>query len=216
MPPSFRRRSIQSSGIASVKGTRRKSASTSTTIPLVQFTMATFALLLLTLLCNIIELSSLYAPSCSNEHDCYSENTHQHHQRKHYVAARDDPEYQLQDEDDLSQFDFSNLHDHLDCYQHATNQSKAMYTPDMYRHMKDQFTKLTGMEFDPLPTEQTVYHIGESEGAGRGVFASRRIVKGEIIPFDNSVHVVTFTDGMLWKEYIMSLPRTMGCDVLEW
>ena len=168
-------------------------------------------------MCNIIELSSLYAPSCSREHDCNTENDHQQHQHVHYVAAKDDPDYQLQDEEQLSEFDFSDLHHRLNCYQHATNQKKPMYTPEMYRHMKDQFTKLTGMEFEPLPAvAQTVYHIGESEGAGRGVFASRDIKKGEIIPFYDSVHVVTFTDGMLWKEYIMSLPRTMGCDVLEW
>ena len=58
--------------------------------------------------------------------------------------------------------------------------------------------------------------IKPSKTHGVGFFAVRDIKKGEIIPFDDSVHVVTFTDGMLWKEYIMSLPRTMGCDVVEW
>lgn len=132
-----------------------------------------------------------------------------------YLAAIDHPKYTLTKEE-LKQFGFVELHHHLNCFEHATNQSKPIPSEDVYHHMRVKYTELTGHYFKPLSYEQDVFHIGFAEGAGRGVFASRKIKKGEIIPFYATCNVVTFPSGQLWKDYVMSLPREMGCDVMEW
>jgi hypothetical protein len=133
----------------------------------------------------------------------------------HYIAVKDDPRYSISEEQ-LSDFDFYDLHKHLDCSLHARNQSKPLYTPQMYQIMREKYTELTGYAFPILSYEQDVFHIAKIDGAGRGVFASRNITEGEIIPFEASCTVVSFDSGMLWKKYAVSLPREMACDVHEW
>lgn len=197
-------KSIHFSAITNNKGAQTKRVS----IKLLRGTMTSMALLILLLTINILRLHSylVTSPSCSNNNDCTTPN---------YLSAKFDPEYEMSNEQ-LRQFTFNELHSHLDCYAHAKNQSKPLYTMDMYAHMRHKYIELTGESPPPLGKTNTVYHIGKSEDAGRGIFASKFIAQGTIIPFDESCIVVTFTNGTLWKEYVASLPRDMACDVMEW
>lgn len=172
--------------------------------------------IILCLLANLNRIQSLHTaeqPSCAKGSECSKHGPPS--TNPNYIAVKDDPNYNITD-DKWKNITFNDLHDHLDCYQHAINRSKAFYTEKMYSHMKAKYSELTDYKFKPLSNKQDVFHIGMSEGAGRGVFASRDIKKGEVIPFDATCSVVTFTDGQLWRQYIFSLPRTMACDVLEW
>lgn len=179
----------------------------------VKIIVAALALLIVCVIADIIQLYEVYLhnkPPCTKNEDCASQSA-----KKKYLAAIDDPKYTLT-EGEIKQFGFVDLHIHLDCFEHATNESKPVYSEDVYHHMRDKYTELTGYIFKPLTYEQDVFHIDFAEKAGRGVFASREIKKGEIIPFDATCSVVTFLSGQLWKDYVMSLPRTLGCDVMEW
>jgi hypothetical protein len=133
----------------------------------------------------------------------------------HYIPAQDDPTYNMT-QSQLTNFAFQTLYEHLDCYPHAINQSKPIYTQAMYQHMKNKYTELTGHALPPTAHDNSTFYIASSDHAGRGVFASRNITKGEIIPFNSTCSVVFFDDGLLWKKYVVSLPREMGCDVMEW
>ncbi|KAL3778129.1 hypothetical protein ACHAWO_008081 [Cyclotella atomus] len=178
--------------------------------------LCTALIIILCLVANLHQIQSLHTaeqPTCTSGKECNHDGLPS--TDPSYIAAKDHPVYMVTD-DKWKEMTFIELHDHLDCYPHARNQSKAYYTEEMYNHMKAKYSELTGHNFEPLSNEQDVFHIAMSEGAGRGVFASRDIKKGEIIPFDATCSVVTFTDGQLWKEYIFSLPRTMACDVMEW
>lgn len=180
--------------------------------------MSSIALIIVCLLVEIVQLQALQSytveqPSCSSGARCADvvDST----TKPNYTAAKEDPKYKMTNEE-LAAFTFTELHGHLDCYDHALSQTKSMYTEDMYNHMRAKYSALTGYKFEALSNDQDVFHIATSEGAGRGVFASRDIKKGEIIPFSKTCSVVTFTDGQLWKQYVVSLPRMMACDVLEW
>ncbi|KAL7501743.1 hypothetical protein ACHAWX_000336 [Stephanocyclus meneghinianus] len=133
----------------------------------------------------------------------------------HYIPAQNDPKYYMT-QSQLANFTFQSLYDHLNCYPHALNQSKPVYTQAMYQHMLNKYTELTGRALPPLAIDNSTFYIASSHHAGRGVFASRNITKGEIIPFHSTSSVVFFDDGLLWKRYVVSLPREMGCDVMEW
>lgn len=47
------------------------------------------------------------------------------------------------------------------------------------------------------------------------MFAARNFSKGELV-HDGSLNTVFWNDGLRWKEFIVSLPPAMSCDVLEW
>jgi hypothetical protein len=130
-------------------------------------------------------------------------------------AVKDDPKYTITDAQ-VPSFSFESLYHHIDCSAHAANENKPMYTAAMWQHLIQKYTEVTGHRISLEPQPQSTFYIGRSEGAGRGVFASRDIAKGEIIPFDATDIVVTFDDGELWKKLVVSLPRSMACDVMEW
>lgn len=201
-------------GIANSKGTRAKPGFNDSRI--ITYIMVSVALIIVSLLANIMQIRSLYTaeqPSCPRDQDCIKGI--QSTTTSKYAAVKDHPQWSMTDEQ-LKGFTFNELHQHMDCYDHAVNRTKAMYTKEMYNHMKTKYSELTGYKFQPVKPTQDVFHIALSEGAGRGVFAARDIKKGEIIPFDEACSVITFTDGQLWKEYVASLPREMACDVMEW
>jgi hypothetical protein len=132
-----------------------------------------------------------------------------------FLAVKDDPKYTITDAQVLS-FSFDDLHGHLNCYEHAISQNKQLYTSDMWQHMVQKYAEVTGDKITLEPQPQSTFYVGKSEGAGRGVFASRDIAKGEIIPFEATTAIVTFDDGVLWKKFVVSLPHAMACDVMEW
>ncbi|KAL3783458.1 hypothetical protein HJC23_008650 [Cyclotella cryptica] len=205
-------------GIASSRGARLKRNARRAWFMYTSF-LASASLLAMGLLSTLIQMQSSllcmnYASATSTDDlpgNCPRDPTPE----THYIPAQDDPKYNMT-QSQLANFTFQSLYEHLNCYPHAINQSKPLYTPAMYQHMKDKYTELTGQTLPIQSNDNSTFHISTSEHAGRGVFASRNISKGEILPFDSTCSVVFFDDGLLWKTYVVSLPREMGCDVMEW
>jgi hypothetical protein len=120
---------------------------------------------------------------------------------------------------DWREYSFVEIHGHLDCSEHVYRDNKPLYTPAMWARLRDAFAHQSGIDMGSSKLEETHtanYHSGYAEEyKGRGTFAARSFSKGELV-HDGKISTVFWNDGLAWKEYVMSLPRRMACDVLEW
>ena len=115
-------------------------------------------------------------------------------------------------------YTFLQLHEHFNCSEYVYNSNKPLYTVDMWKKLRDLFTKQSEIDlssFRPDETHISNYYSDYAEEKGRGTFASRNFSKGELV-HDGSISTVFWNDGISWKEYVMALPPPMACDVLEW
>ncbi|KAL7520305.1 hypothetical protein ACHAWX_005034 [Stephanocyclus meneghinianus] len=113
---------------------------------------------------------------------------------------------------------FADMYDYLDCWAHARNMHKPLYRPEMWALMKEIFASQAGIDLSLFGIDDKHglnYYSDYSEGKGRGTFAARDFLKGELV-HDGSLSTIFWNDGLAWKEYIMSLPHPMACDVMEW
>jgi hypothetical protein len=118
-------------------------------------------------------------------------------------------------EEDLESFGFDNLWSHLECKKHARDANKPLFTPEMWARMRNTYSKLAGFDMGPYNPNPNYYSDFAEDGKGRGAFASIDFKKGELV-HDGALSTVFWEDGLDWKRYAMSLPRSMACDVLEW
>lgn len=114
-------------------------------------------------------------------------------------------------------YSFVQIYAHFDCWTHARNQHKPLYTPKMWALIWKVFAAQAGIDVSVLRIHDngSNYYSDYSEGKGWGVFAARNFSKGELV-HDGSLNTVFWNDGLRWKEFIVSLPPAMSCDVLEW
>ena len=61
---------------------------------------------------------------------------------------------------------------------------------------------------------QIPYYIGYHSLRGRGIYAKEAVPKGSVIW--NTRQTACFKKGELYREFLMSLPRELACDVLQW
>ena len=66
-----------------------------------------------------------------------------------------------------------------------------------------------------IPIPPPYYAKFSHEKGGRGLYASRFIHKGELV-HNGDVSDVIFPSTIKWKEYVLSLPRNLACDVTDW
>ena len=122
-------------------------------------------------------------------------------------------------ESEWESYTFLDMHDHFDCREYAINASKPLYTIDMWKRLWENLAFVNQAEDMPSftldETHLENYYSGYTETKGRGTYAMRNFTKGELV-HDGTVSTLFWNDGLLWKEYVMSLPDHMACDVLEW
>ena len=80
---------------------------------------------------------------------------------------------------------FVGMYHDFDCPDHAAEQNKPMYTPEMWRKLWEVFRDESLFPF-PIPNahecpEEPFYAAYTTDGKGRGVFASRNITKGSLV-----------------------------------
>ena len=122
-------------------------------------------------------------------------------------------------ESEWESFTFLDMHNHFDCHEYAINANKPLYTMDMWKRLwenlalVDQAEEISSFKFDETHLDK--YYSGYTKSKGRGTYAMRNFTKGELV-HDGTKNTLFWYDGLLWKEYVMSLPDYMACDVLEW
>jgi hypothetical protein len=115
-------------------------------------------------------------------------------------------------------YSFMDVYDLLDCRDHAHDTKKPLYSPDMWAILKGKYASQLGIDLSLFPSHEERginYYADYAEGKGRGIFAARDFLEGELVQ-DGSLGTAFWNNGMLWKEYVMSLPPPMPCDVMEW
>ena len=121
-------------------------------------------------------------------------------------------------ESEWESYTFLDMYNHFDCHDHAKNASKPLYTMDMWKRLMENLAlvdQAEGVSFKLDETHLDKYYSGYTKSKGRGTYAMRNFTKGELV-HDGTVSTLFWNDGLLWKEYVMSLPDYMACDVLEW
>lgn len=139
------------------------------------------------------------------------------------------------------QMTFSELRDYFDCSDHAQDLNKALPTLTEWMVLQHQYREL--VDSGPLALLRSVvpptlgyshgsssssvnddddhhdipppYYASQSEGKGRGLFASRPIRKGELVQ-DGPRSSVIFPNATSFRRLIVNLPRMTACDVTEW
>ena len=99
-----------------------------------------------------------------------------------------------------------------------TSQDWDIYK-NMYKTMVDEHATFD----DPVPSTEgyTLNKDGPPPfyaalgTRGRGLFASRDIKKGELV-HDGSNNDLRFPNALAWRQYVISLPRRMACDAIDW
>jgi hypothetical protein len=121
------------------------------------------------------------------------------------------------------------------CGDHAKDQTKALPTLEEWMFLKKQYREL--IDDKPVVLDSPVspvegysfgrsddggdrdtpppFYADRSEGKGRGLFASRRIRKGELV-HDGPRSNVMFPDATAFRRLVVSLPRKTACDITEW
>eukprot|EP00804_Cyclotella_cryptica_P020952 CCRYP_009280-RA/>CCRYP_009280-RA protein AED:0.38 eAED:0.38 QI:0/0/0/1/1/1/2/0/210 len=113
---------------------------------------------------------------------------------------------------------FMDLYESLNCHDHAYDSNKPLFSADMWAVLKRKHASQAGMDLSLLQTDENQdvnYYAGYSEGKGRGIYAARDFLEGELV-HDGSVGTAFWNDGMQWKKFVMSLPPPMPCDAMEW
>ena len=141
------------------------------------------------------------------------------------------------------QMKFSELRDYFDCSEHAYDLNKALPTLNEWMVLHQQYRELVDSE--PLALLKSIvpptlgyshgsssdsgsssvndidhdipppYYAGQSDGKGRGLFASRPIRKGELVQNGPQSSVI-FPNATAFRRLIVNLPRMTACDVTEW
>jgi hypothetical protein len=103
------------------------------------------------------------------------------------------------------------MYSNLNCWYHARDQNKPMYTPEMWEVLWDAFRESTLFPFpsDICPKEP-FYAAYTKDDKGRGVFASRNITKGSLV-HAGYPNTVFFLDKKSWFRFVSLLPKMFAC-----
>ena len=107
----------------------------------------------------------------------------------------------------------------MNCREHAYDQTKPIYTRDMWDAVWKAYRESTLYPF-PIPTseechDETFYVNYTTDGKGRGNFASHDIPKGSLV-HSGHPNTVFFLDNKSYWRFVTSLPKMYACDVMEW
>eukprot|EP00978_Attheya_sp_CCMP212_P024774 scaffold78480_cov60-Attheya_sp.AAC.2 len=108
--------------------------------------------------------------------------------------------------------DLKELEDELDCI--AINK-RPIPDESVWRVLSRAHADVVGTE-EPTPAGKfyVPYQVRQSEGKGRGVFATEPIKKGtRVVDADKAV---VFEDPESFNMFLKSIPHHVACDVLEW
>jgi len=107
------------------------------------------------------------------------------------------------------------MYSDLNCWYHARDQNKPMYTPEMWEILWKAFRESTLFPFpsDERPKEP-FYAAYTKDDKGRGVFASRKITKGSLV-HAGYPNTVFFLDKKSWFRFVSLLPKMFACGKSE-
>jgi len=133
---------------------------------------------------------------------------------------------------DWETYRYYDLRRYYDCHGYSHEKTKPLPTNAIYQHFRDAYMKVVnpkpngkyyppflndpvpgteGYNFDGLGNPQPYY--GDHGIRGRGLFASRRIRKGELV-HDGTRSDIVFPTGMAFRKFLFALSRKEACDMI--
>ena len=133
---------------------------------------------------------------------------------------------------DWETYRYYDLRRYYDCHGYSHEKTKPLPTNAIYQHFRDVYMKVVNPKpnskyyppflNDPVPGTEGYNFDGEGNAQpyhadhgsrGRGLFASRRIRKGELV-HDGSKSDIIFPSGMAFRKYLFALSRKEACDMI--
>lgn len=125
------------------------------------------------------------------------------------------------------------LRRHFKCEERKYDMAKPITTLEEWELMRKKYREnvpedeTAAIKFDdPVPPTlgftllgdgPPPYHVEYSPGKGRGLFASRDIMKNELIHDGARSDVMFPADGgIAYRRFVFSLPRDLACDTMMW
>ena len=118
-----------------------------------------------------------------------------------------------------SDFTASEMKKHLRCSEYYERKEQTIHDQDAWKRMRKKYVDIVGAESTIGPPESAhngfsrPYQVGHNS-YGRGIYAKADIPKGSLVW--HNTRSAAFSEGMQFREFVMSLPREQGCDVLQW
>ena len=119
-----------------------------------------------------------------------------------------------------SDFKVHEMKRHLQCSEFYQRADQTIHDQDAWKQMRKKYVEIVG------GTESTIgppesgyngfsrpYYVGHNK-YGRGIYAKADIPKGSLVW--HNIRSAAFSEGMQFREFVMSLPQELGCDVLQW
>ena len=112
------------------------------------------------------------------------------------------------------------MNSHLKCSEYYQRAEQTIHGQDAWKQMRRKYVDIVG------GTESTIgppesgyngfskpYYVGHND-YGRGIYAKTDIPKGSLVW--HNIRSAAFSEGQQFREFVMTLPRELGCDVLQW
>mmetsp|Transcript_20553 Transcript_20553/g.48540 ORF Transcript_20553/g.48540 Transcript_20553/m.48540 type:complete len:368 (+) Transcript_20553:145-1248(+) len=119
-----------------------------------------------------------------------------------------------------SDFTASEMKNHLRCSEYYQRAEQTIHDQDAWKEMRRTYVRVVGADASTVgPPESSYngfsrpYEVGHNS-YGRGIYAKVDIPKGSLVW--HNIRSATFSEGMQFREFVMTLPPELGCDVLQW
>mmetsp|Transcript_26137 Transcript_26137/g.52539 ORF Transcript_26137/g.52539 Transcript_26137/m.52539 type:complete len:305 (+) Transcript_26137:254-1168(+) len=154
----------------------------------------------------------------------------------HYLQSYNNFQHKLTHKRDFpyewETYTYNDIREYFNCRQRSKDLDKPLPTLDDWNLLRQAYTLIVDSakkwKNDPVPPTEGYsfeqgkavpppYYAMQSEGKGRGLFASRDIKKGELV-HNGEISDIVFPgyDAIKWKEFVFSLPRDFACDCTDW
>ena len=119
-----------------------------------------------------------------------------------------------------SNFTFSEMKDHLRCSEYYQRAELPIRDQDAWKEMRRTYVRVVGADASTVgPPESDYngfsrpYEVGHNS-YGRGIYAKADIPKGLLVW--HNIRSAAFSEGMQFREFVMTLPPELRCDALQW
>ena len=119
-----------------------------------------------------------------------------------------------------SDFTVSEMKNHLRCSEYYQRAEQTIHDQDAWKEMRRTYVRVVGADASTVgPPESSYngfsrpYQVGHNS-YGRGIYAKTDIPKGSLVW--HNIRSATFSEGMQFREFVMTLSPELGCDVLQW
>jgi len=119
-----------------------------------------------------------------------------------------------------SDFTMKDMKKYLNCHEFYEKTDQTIHDQDAWKRMRRTYVDIVGAEASTVgPPDlgyngfSRPYYVNHNEN-GRGIYAKADIPQGSLVW--HNIRSASFSDGMAFRKFVMTLSLELGCDVLQW